>query len=160
MNDKPIMDFFREYLGKDVDALLWVLSYAAYIHAIDDIIDGDKSDNEFVLGTFELAALIYSNVFYLKNMHILYPLVKMASQTYRDSVILEKQLKEEELIVGRISPDNTWKISVSDSLRQMANEVILACVEVVGGVEKRREASLKMRELSYKFHHTKEGIPC
>lgn len=138
--------FLKSYLEKDVDALLWVLAYTTYVHAIDDIIDGDNTESEHILKTFELAAIIYSYPWYLQNRHTLYPLVIMASNTYMDSVKLEKS-------------NELWKQRVADALRQTGNEVILACIQIVGGIEARREASLKLREISWRTHHNELGEP-
>jgi hypothetical protein len=146
-NSDRYIEFVRKWLGHRPDALAWICAYGIYCHAIDDIIDGDKTDSEHVLKTFELAAVIYMNDFCRQYAHILYPLVIMASNTYRDSVILEKA--EEE-----------WKRKVADALRQTGNEVVLAVIEIAGGVEARREASLELREISWFTHHTLEGKPC
>lgn len=142
--------FLSKYLSAFPDALLWVLGYAAYVHAIDDIIDRDvptdKSREEFILQTFEFAAVIYSNEFYIRNMHILYPLVKLASNTYMDSVQMEH---EPEL----------WKRRVADGLRQTGNEIIVAVIEICSGPIVRREASMELREISYNLHHDYIGNP-
>lgn len=155
------IEFLKKYLDSDPDALLWVMSYGLYAHLIDDIIDGDKTDSEHILKTFEFAAVIYSNNFYLKHITLLYSLVKMASNTYMDSVLLEKELKSDKKTALPVEhqPTAAWKSSCADILRQSANEIILACVEIVGGIEKRREASLELRQLSYKIHHDKSGNP-
>lgn len=146
-SDKYII-FLRKYLNSNPDALAWICAYGIYCHAIDDIIDNDipsdKSRQQFILQQFEFAEVIYSNHFYLSHIHLLRPLIKMASNDYMDSVQLEDS--EEE-----------WKKAVCDALRQTANAVILAVIEIVGGVEARRNASLELRELSYHTHH-KEGV--
>jgi hypothetical protein len=140
------VNFLNQYLKDNIDALIWVLAYSTYVHGIDDIIDKDNTESEHILKTFELAAVIYSYPFYLQNLNILYPLVIMASNTYMDSVKLENQ-------------PEVWKQRVSDALRQTGNEVILACIQIVGGVDIRREASMKLREISWRTHHTIEGVP-
>jgi hypothetical protein len=146
-NQDKYIEFIRKYLGHNVDALGWVACYGVYSHAIDDIIDGDKTDNEHILKTFELAAVLYMHKFCRDNFESLYPLIMMASNTYRDSVILERS-------------SEVWKKRVADALRQCGNEVILACIQIAGGVEARRAASLELRELSYKTHHKEDGTPC
>lgn len=151
MKTSPYIEFLRTYLGADEDALTWVLAFNTYAHAIDDIIDGDippksLNDKEFVVRTFEFAAIIYSHIFYQRNQHILYSLVKMVTNTYMDSLHLEQ------------SPE-AWKQKYADVLRQSTNELVLACIEIVGGYNKRREASLSLREIAYHAHHTVEGTP-
>lgn len=139
--------FLEKYLSPDPDALLWVLSYTTYVHAVDDIIDEEIRDEEFLLKTFEMAAVVYSSHFYVRNISALYPLIVMASNTYMDSVILEKQ-------------SEAWKRYTADHLRQTGNEVILACIQIVGGMDVRRQASMELREISYFLHHDSEGRPC
>lgn len=141
------IEFLRKYLGHCPEALAWLSGYGVYAHGVDDIIDGDKTDHEHILKIFELAAVIYSSDFYRQHAHILYPLVIMAHQTYRDSVILERGPEE-------------WKIKVADACRQTGNEVVLAVIQIASGVEVRDKASLELRELSWHTHHTLEGKPC
>jgi hypothetical protein len=141
-------EFLRKYLLSDLDALGWCLCFITYCHCIDDIIDGDKTDSEFILSTFEYPLVLYSNPFYLKHIHILYPIIKMSTNSYADSVNMEKT-------------NIVWKRNYADVLRQNANDVILAVVEIVSkSREVRREASLALREISYYTHHTLEGKPC
>lgn len=138
--------FLEQYLKKDADALAWVLAITKYFHDIDDIIDKDNTSPIHLLRTFEFAAIIYSSPFYQRNIGYLYPLVKMVSNTYMDSVLLEKQ-------------PEAWKRAVADGLRQTGNELILACIEVLHGFDIRREASMKLREVSWKTHHLEDGTP-
>lgn len=143
---KDFIDFLNKYLSPDPDALLWVLSYTVYVHSVDDIVDGDKPTKEHLLRTFEHAAVVYSNGFYQKNIHLLYSLIVMASNTYMDSVMMEGSTE-------------TWKQRTGDYLRQTGNELLLACIQIVGGIEARREASIKLRDISWRNHHTSEGKP-
>lgn len=140
--------FLMKYLYGD--ALLWMLSYGIYVHAIDDIIDQDIPGNEvreqFMLKTFEFAECIYSNHFYINNVGKLRPLVKMASSCYMNAVLWENSKEE-------------WKRKIADHLRQQANNVVLAVVEIVNGIEARDTASLELMEISYKTHHLQDGTP-
>jgi hypothetical protein len=99
------------------------------------------------LDCFALAPVLYGNIFYLTWFGRLYPLVKMAHYSYADSVKLEGQIEK-------------WKQHCSDVIRQNANEVIIECIDIVHGVEVRKEASLILREIAYKTHHTLEGVAC
>lgn len=144
--------FIGKYLDptQNADAILWLLGYGIYVHAIDDIIDEeipkDSIKNEFILKNFEFAETIYTNIYYLKNLHKLRPLVKLASNTYMDAVQMEKS-------------NEKWKRNYADILRTMGNELILAVIEIERGLNVRREASMELRELSYKTHHTQFGAP-
>jgi len=53
-----------------------------------------------------------------------------------------------------------WKIQMGDVLRQNANDVVLAVIEIVNDVDTRRKASLELREISYLSHHNELGEPC
>jgi hypothetical protein len=141
------INFIQKWLKDSPDARAWLAAYGIYTHAIDDIIDGDKTDNQHILKTFELAAKLYMHPFCRAHHYILYSLIIMASNTYMDSVLLERSAE-------------IWKQKVADALRQCGNEIMLACVEIVGGVEARREASLELREISYWTHHKEDLTPC
>ena len=138
--------FIRKYLLQNPDAAGFVMCYVIYCHAIDDIIDGDKTDWQHILKTFSLAPILFSNVFYMQHYGKLYPLVKMAHDSYGDSVFMERR-------------NSKCMKHYSDILRQNANEVILACVEIVNGPEVRLQASIELREGSYKMHHDEVGKP-
>ncbi len=141
-----MQDFIKKYLSSDLDATLWVLGYLTYAHSIDDVIDGDKTDSTFILNTFRFAPVLFSNSFYLNHIGALYPLVIMAHDTYEESVKMEKSTVK-------------WQRHYADVLRQNGNEVLLKCVEIVGGLENRKLAAVELRELAYKTHHTDEGKP-
>lgn len=143
--------FIEKYLDvkKSPNAILWILAYAIYTHAIDDIIDEeipkDSVKDEFILKTFEFAETIYTNIYYLTHISRLRPLVKMASNTYMDSVQMEKS-------------NSKWKKDYADVLRTMGNEILITVIEIENGLDSRREASMELRELSYRTHH-KLGVP-
>jgi hypothetical protein len=146
--DNEFCGFIRKYLlNTNPDACLWVLAYYTYVHAIDDFIDGDRTDFQHFLKIQEFALVCYSNNFYQQHIALLYPLLRAASNAYMDSVAFEKK-------------SESWKRTVADSLRQHANELIIAVIEIVGGYDLRREASLKLREISWKSHHELDGSPC
>lgn len=144
--NKRFIEFLKKYLAHNDEALLWIMSYIAYCHSIDDCVDKPK-DDEFLLKTFEFAAVIYSSHFYWQNIHILYPLVKMAGNSYMDSLHYEK------------SSEN-WHKKIGDIIRSDANNVVLAVVEIINGIDARRQASLELREIAYWSHHNlKTGEP-
>ena len=140
--------FLKHYTGIEPDAYLFVTSWCVYTHAIDDIIDGDNTDPMFILKTFELAAMLYANMFYLQHLGELRPLMVMTSSTYMTSVTLEREPTKE-----------LWKTRVADALRQNGNEVILAVIQILHGVDVRIKASYELRELAWRMHHDKEGNP-
>ncbi len=143
------LTFLRKYLEVG-DALLWVLAYATYVHSVDDIIDNDipdeKNKHRFILETFEFAECVYAAPYYVMNMNRLRPLIKMASNDFMDSVALADSDKDHHK-------------RISDNLRCSGNAVILAVIEIEGGVELRNKASLELREISYTTHHLADGTP-
>ena len=141
MIKKELGKLLDEYLSDE--GLSWVVGFLIYCNSIDDIIDGDKTDSEFIMKTFGLALDIYSSPFYCRHCGILYPLIKATGNAYMDSVQYERT-------------EEPWKKAQADVLRQFGNEVICACVEICGGYDKKREFSLKLRELSYHSQHPKE----
>ncbi|HEX9232701.1 MAG TPA: hypothetical protein VF849_01495 [Blattabacteriaceae bacterium] len=140
------VDFLTKYLQSNPDALLWIMSYIVYCHMLDDWIDGEKTDFEFFIKGHDYAEAIYANHFYIQNYTILHSLVKMAFNSYLDSIHFERS-------------EIKWKKQFADVLRQNANEVILACIEIVNGQSVRRHASLELREISYESHHNELGQP-
>lgn len=133
------INFLKKYLVHNPDALLWCLSFTTFCHLIDDYVDGEK-DNEHFLKIIEFTPLLYTNIFFQQNWQLLYPLIKSVTNDYQDSVILEKS-------------NMKWKRQVADGLRQNGNAIILMVIEIANNIDIRRQASLELREISYKTHH-------
>lgn len=143
MNEE-LKTLLKEYLPDD-EALKFAVAFLIYCNSVDDIIDCSKVDAEFVVRTFELSADLYATAFYRRNWPILLPLIKATGNSYLDSVNFERS-------------SEAWKHNYADVLRQYGNEVLCACVELsTGSIDKRREFSLKLREISYKTHHDVNG---
>ncbi len=140
------IDFLTKYLQSNPDALLWTMSYIVYCHMLDDWVDGDRTDFEFIIKTHQFAENLYTNHFYINNYYILHSLIIMAFNSYLDSVHYERI-------------NEGWKKQFADVLRQNANEVILAIIELVNGNSIKRHASMELREISYFTHHDKLGNP-
>jgi hypothetical protein len=128
----------------DPDAALWLMGFYVYCHTIDDIIDkephGGKVVAQMVVENALHAEAIFSNHWYLQNVHALRPLVRMAARAYQDSLHWQD------------SPDEIKK-RISDNLRSLGNEMALAVVELVCGPEARAEVALEFRETCYKEQH-------
>ena len=143
--------FVEKYLGSNPDAVLFVLGYTLYCHSIDDLCDNeipvDLCRNQLLLKVIRMAPVVFNNNFYLTHINKLYPLVMLAHDTYVESLNYEHS-------------NIQWQKALSDYLRQNANEVILACVEIVGGYAQKVGAAAVMRELAYINHHDANGVPC
>lgn len=118
--------------------------WRAYVHGIDDIIDGDITGPEAILGVFMQAAFVYSHPFYLSNLAALRQIVVNCTNAYADSVAWEKS-------------DEDWKRNFADHYRHFAAEMVLAIAFICGGYNHMREASKYLREICWKEHHNEKG---
>lgn len=137
-----------EWLTKgDKEAAAFIRSWRAYVHGIDDIIDGDIKEPEQILRVFMQAAFLYAEPFYLKNLPRLYQLVINCTNAYADSVNWEKSEVE-------------WKRNFSDHYRHFGAEMVLAIAEICGGYDHMRQVSVYLREICWNEHHNEKGEPC
>jgi hypothetical protein len=147
MNNDPLIILLNQTFGGESrygEALDFCICWLVLCHFVDDIVDTKKDDHEFLLKTFEHAAITYSLPFYRQHAHTLLPIIKSATNNYADSVLFEHSM-------------HSWQRTYADALRQSGNDVLCAVVEICVGQEKRRIFSQKVREISYMSHHTKEG---
>lgn len=142
--------FLRKYLSNDADSILFLLAFGIYIHAVDDIVDDEipqeEDEIEFMLKTFLYAEAVYTNLFYLKHIDKLRPVVKLISNAYMDSVKMERSKER-------------WKQKVADVLRFSGNEMIIAVIAIVCGEDIMRKASMELREISYLTSYDNSGNP-
>jgi len=127
------------------EAIDFINRWSNYVHAIDDIIDEDKSP-DFIVSTFARAIEIHTHPFWLKNLTVLKQVELQANNIYCDTVICEKS-------------DEKWKQHFADWGRHGATEMVLAVAAIVGGYEHMRSISLEMRKLCYFEHHDEHGNP-
>ena len=127
------------------DAMEWLMIWRRYVHDIDDIIDGDRTEPEFILATFACAAALYSHPFYLRNIAGLRQLVYNCTNAYADSVAWEKA--------------GDWRAQFADHYRHFGAEMVLAVAGICGGYEHMRSISPDLRNICYLEHHTPEGEP-
>lgn len=133
-------------LSHDLEAVRFLQSFTEYCHAIDDIIDGDKSKPEDILKTFAGAALLYSSNFYHRYYTQLYPLILTITNNYADSVKWEKSKEQ-------------WRLGVSDVLRSAAHDMICCVVGICCSYDAMREISIEIREATYEKNHDELGNP-
>jgi hypothetical protein len=138
------VDLVKRYLADDVDAQLFAQAFMLYCHAIDDIVDGDKTDHLFVMQTFNFAQVVYTSAFFMRHWAILAPVIHNVFLDYEESVTMERSSVQ-------------WQRQYADVMRQNANVIFLQCIELVAGIQARREASIQLREISYRNHHNEKG---
>src|ERR1044072_6973748 len=91
--DHSVALWQRATLG-NAEAKEFLLYWLEDVHAIDDIIDGDRTEPEQVLSAFALAASLFSHPFYLRNIAPLRQMVFAITNTYADSVAWERSTVE------------------------------------------------------------------
>jgi hypothetical protein len=120
--------------------------WSPYVHAIDDIIDGDKAGAEFILETFALAAQLYSHPFYLAHIAALRQVVLLVTNLYADSVAWERSAVK-------------WQAQWADHNRHAGMEMVVAVAQICGGYAHARAISREQRCICYVEHHTPGGEP-
>lgn len=118
--------------------------WSPYVHQIDDLIDGERSQAEDILATFARAAMLYSHSFYLKNAAALRAVVLLVTNLYADAVAWEK------------SPD-AWQRDWADHNRHAGMEMVIAVAQLCGGYEHARLVSREQRHICYVEHHNAQG---
>lgn len=141
-------DLIVEVANGDAEALIFLRQYLELGHRIDDVIDCDDVTNEHIVQTFLLMLNFLSlNPFYLRYRELLYPLVCASLNAYGTSVGWEK------------SPEAHKKL-MADQLRAAGVQVLEFVSMVCGGprgLERMRLLSPRLRENSWRAHHTEKG---
>lgn len=117
--------------------------WRSYVHAIDDIVDGDTPGAEPLLTTFLQAAFVYTHPFFLANALALRQIAINCTNAYADSVAWERA--------------EGWKGQFADHYRHFGAEMVLAIAHICGGYNHMRAASPVLRELCWKEHHNEKG---
>jgi hypothetical protein len=129
------------------EAMQWLLLWRDYVHAIDDLVDGDARGPEALLATFAMAPTLYSHPFYLNNMAALRQVVLNCTNAYADSVMWER------------SPV-PWQRDFADHYRHYGAEMVLAVAQICGGYQHMRSISPELRVICWHEHHTPGGKAC
>ena len=125
----------------NAEAADWLAHYwNPYVHEVDDIVDGERTDPRDWLKTFARAALVFSHPFYLKHLPTLRAIVLNITVTYADSVAWEQ------------SPD-AWKRDWADHNRHAGMDMVLAVAAICGGLDAAFAVSQEQREICYHEHH-------
>lgn len=136
-----IIDIYSDACMGNADAMAFMLSFHAYCHLIDDVVDGDvERSDENLFKILMHANALYSTPFYLSNAWRLQPVIASITSTYADSVAWEKS-------------DVKWKRDVADIIRMCGNDMITTIAWIVGGWPHMRSISLRLREAAYHSQH-------
>lgn len=127
-------------------AVEFLLMWSEYVHGIDDIVDMDRTEAEFIIATFGLANRLYSHPFYLAHQRELGLVVQLVTNAYADAEAMKASHLE-------------WKRQTSDVLRHAGAEMLRAVVYLCGGYEHLRGVSERFHEVAYYEHHDEEGKP-
>jgi hypothetical protein len=136
----------RQVCCGNEEAVQFLLLWSEYAHGIDDIVDMDRTDTEFVIATFGLANRLYSHPFYLAHYRELGLVVQLVTNAYADAEAMKASQYE-------------WKRQTSDVLRHAGAEMLRAVVYLCGGYEHLRGLSERFHEVAYYEHHDAEGKP-
>lgn len=129
----------REAALGNPDALVFLLSFTAYAHAIDDLID-EESSPESLLTMCVQANEMYSTPFWLAHSARLGGVIGLIANAYADSIAWEQHSED-------------WKRRMADVLRQAGNEMLMAVAQIVGGWQHMRRISMRVRECAYHEQH-------
>lgn len=129
----------------NAEAMDFLANYwAKYVHEIDDIIDGERTEPEEILATFARAPMLFSHPFYLKHVSGLRQVVLNVTSTYADTVAWEKSKVP-------------WQREWADHHRHCSNEMALAVATICGGYEHARGIMPELRVICWHEHHTPDG---
>lgn len=120
--------------------------WAPYCHAIDDIVDGDKTDAEHVIATFARAIELYTHPFFVRHGAAL-------RQVARNVTLMYAQTVDWEPTAGIKDWQSVW----ADMHRHCSIEMVTAVATIVGGYQHARAVVPELRVMSYNEHHDSEG---
>jgi len=135
-----------DYVTKgNEDAKQFLLAWYAYLHLIDDIVDGDQTP-EKVVKVARWANDIYSFTYYRNNEIVLRPQIQLITLVYEESNEFAKS-------------DVKWKRDAADVLRHCGADMVRLVAWMIGGYDHAKQISKELREFCYADHHTSDGKP-
>jgi hypothetical protein len=130
----------------DAQAAEFLMLWAEYCHAIDDLVDGANTASEHIIRTSGLLPLMLcTHPFFLRSPAISIELRRvwlLVANTYADSVLWEKTGEEE------------WQRAHADVLRHCGNDMVFAVAQICGGYDHARTISREQRAICYHTQHT------
>lgn len=123
----------------DQEALSFLASWIAYIHAVDDIED-EKTTTEHRMSTFIKAMELYTHPFFLKNAFALKQVIYSITSQYADSIQYKNSVHE-------------FQRQYAEVARHCGAEMMLAVATIVGGYEHMRSISHEVRTFYWAKEH-------
>lgn len=127
----------------DREAIEFLCLWAQYCHRVDDVIDGDVTHTEGILGTFALAPVLFSHPFYLRHLFALRAVVLLVTNMYADSI-------------AWANGPAPWQREFANCYRHCGNEMLIAVAQICGGYDHARTISLEQREQCYHTQHPEQ----
>lgn len=126
------------------EAMEWLTLWRQYVHAIDDIVDGDTPGTEPLLASYALAISVYTHPFFLKNISGLRQIALNCTNAYADAELFKKG-------------EPAWQREFADHYRHFGAEMVLAVASICGGYAHMRSLSAELRVICWHEHHTPSG---
>lgn len=126
-------------------AVDFLICWRAYVHLIDDIVDGEAPVAE-VIRVGAMANTLFTSKFYRVHADALYVTVQLLTMAYRDSVEWEKS-------------GVAWQAQIADVIRHAGADMVRAVALLCGGYAHLEKYSLEIHSVCYTEHHTTAGKP-
>jgi len=123
----------------DAAAADFLMHWLAYVHDVDDLVDGDMQGTEFLMAMLIRALNLYTHPFFKRHEAALKQQVINITNAYADSVPGEHSGEE-------------WERTMADVQRHAGVEMVLAVASICGGWEHTRSVSRRLRELCNAGH--------
>jgi len=136
---RELINLYREACLENPDAMVFLLAFHCYAHAVDDLVD-EGCTPEKLLDCLAQANAMYGTLFWLANSARLGGVISQIANTWADSVAWERE-------------DEEWKRRVADVIRQCGNDMVTQVASIVGGWRHMRSISLRLREHAYNEQH-------
>lgn len=136
---KQLHKDIEELLAPEPGAIEFVKEFTNYVHLADDIIDSNHKDKSTILKAFSSGERLFSSDFYHKYRLLLYPVLVVCHNNYRDSVLWESSPVE-------------WKRRHADTLRHSGLDVFFMVIFIVAGDEALQKISPLFREYTTLKH--------
>lgn len=131
-------NFVEKYLKDKPAVVNWLLDFTDLAHRVDDLVDKDSRDSEFIISTMSLSRKVFTSPVYLNFRSELDVVDEVINGIYFVSTKWEKS-------------DDQWKRQQADVLRHCGYSMFFAVVYIYCG----RQAMMEIIEDFIEHTHTK-----